>query len=548
MLGRPARRRAGAHRRPSQDRRSKGDREAGAAPGRPDSLTRVTGRGFVWSFGGGLGQAVLGIASIVLLSRLLTPAEFGAATAAALVVGLAAVLSQVGVGPALVQRKVLADHEISAAFVFSVGLSACLAVLLFLLAPLFNVLVGLPPESSLLRLLSVSLLLLGLAAVPTGLLQRQLRFRAMTVVDLLAAGPGAIGVSLVLAVLGFGAYALVWGSIASALVTAVGYGCLARPPLRAVGPASVWRSVRPLLGFGSAYSVSQLGNWVALNADNVVTANLLGPGPLGVYSRAYRLLSEPANVIGGAADKVLFPALAKVRGDDKRLRNGYLRATSLVALVAGPLSVLLFVLAPELVLVLMGDGWSEVVLPLQVFALVLVPRASYKISGSLTRATGAVVGGAWRQWLYAAEVVVGCTIGARWGVAGVAVGASVAIVLHFLVMLHFSARISPGLVGAVLRLYVTKHAPIALVVLAATGATATLVRDGGSPFLTLVVAGGAGALSAVVAIAVLRRFLREELDVLAKVARRSGSPAAAAQTPGGPLLPEATQASADGVR
>jgi PST family polysaccharide transporter len=488
--------------------------------GAPESLTRITGRGFVWSFGGGLGQAVLSIASIVLLSRLLTPVEFGAAAAAALVVGLAAVLSQVGVGPALVQRKDLTDDEVSAAFVFSVGLSACLALALFLLTPFFNQVVGLPPADSLLRLLSVSLLLLGLAAVPTGLLQRQLRFRAMTIVDLLAAGPGAIGVSLVLAVLGFGAYSLVWGAITSAMVTAVGYGLLARPPLKAVGPASVWRSVRPLLGFGTAYSVSQLGNWLALNADNLVTANLLGPGPLGIYNRAYRLLSEPANVIGGAADKVLFPALAKVRTDELRLRNAYLRATSLVALVAGPLSVLLLVLAPELVLILMGSRWSEVVLPLQIFALVLVPRASYKISGSLTRATGAVVGGAWRQWIYAGEVLVGCTIGTRWGVTGVAVGASVAIILHFLVMLQFSARVSRGLVQAVLLLYARKHLPVAVVVLITTYSAATLLRDSAPPFLVLLVAGSAGVLSAVGSVALLRRLFREELEVLWTIARR----------------------------
>lgn len=483
----------------------------------------------MWSFGGSVGQAVLSVASIVLLSRLLTPTEFGAAAAASLVVGLAAVVSQLGVGPALVQRATLDDEEVAAAFTFSAVLSAVLAAGLFALTPVFNRVVGLPPDSSLLRLLSVSLLLLGLTSVSTAVLQRRLRFRQMMVVDLLAAGPGAIGVSLVLAVLGFGAYALVWGAIASATVTALGYGWLARPPLGTWRPTTVWRRVRPLLGFGSAYSVSQIGNWFALNADNLVTANLLGPAALGTYSRAYRLLSEPANVIGGAADKVLFPALSKVRTQEQRLRNAYLRATSLVAMVAGPLSVLLVVLAPEVVRVLMGPRWSEVVLPLQVLAVVLVPRASYKISGSLTRATGAVVGGAWRQWLYAVEVLVGCTIGARWGVTGVAVGASTAIVLHWLVMLRFSARISPGLVGAVLSMYVRKHLPVAVVVLACTAGPASVVRGADSPLLTLAVAGTTGLLGAVAAVALLRRPFAAELEVLATIARRgqrAGTPSA----------------------
>lgn len=502
------------------------DDRAPAAAGAPESLTRVAGRGFLWSFAGGLGQATTGILAIVLLSRLLTPAEFGTAAAASLVVGLATVVSQLGVGPALVQRRTLEDEEVSAALLFSMALAACLALLVVLVAPILNVLVGLPPDSDLLRLLAVALPLSGFATVPMALLQRQLRFRAMTVVALLSAGPGSVGVSLVLALLGFGAYSLVWGTIAAAAITALGYGLLARPPLRAARVGDVWCSVRPLLGFGGAYSVSQLGNWLALNADNLVTANLLGPGPLGIYSRAYRLLSEPANLIGGAADKVLFPALSQMRTDHERLRSAYLRATSLVALGAGPLSIMLCILAPELVHVLMGSEWSEVVVPLQILAVVLVPRASYKISGSLTRATGAVVGAAWRQWVYAAEVLVACAVGAQWGVVGVAVGASVAIVLHFLVMLHFSARISRGLMRAVLLLYLRKHLPVGVVVLLVTGAAATLARQGDSALLTLLLAGSAGSLSAVGCVLVLRRAFREELDVVCTIARRRNAPTA----------------------
>jgi len=496
---------------------------AGAAgpPAAARSLTGTTARGFVWSFGGGVGQALMSIASIVLLSRLLTPAQFGAAAAAGLVVGLAALFSQLGVGPAVVQRKDLTDEQVVAASVFSVVLSLALALLLLPLTPLFNSLVGLPRDSGLLRLLSVSLPLSGLAAVPMGLLQRRLRFRAMTVVDLLAAGPGAIGVTLVLAVLDFGAYSLVWGVLASAAITAVGYGIAARQPVMVLSPVAVWRNVRPLLRFGTAYSLSQVGNWLALNADNLVTTNLLGPGALGVYNRAYRLLSQPANLIGGAADKVLFPAMAKVRTDDQRLRNAYLRATSLVALAAAPLSVVLFVLAPELVRVLMGPTWSGVVVPLQAFALVLLPRASYKISGSLTRATGAVAGGAWRQWLYAAEVVVACSLGTHWGVSGVAVGASLAIVLHFLVMLRFSSRIAPGLMRAVLSMYLRKHLPVALVALVATSAATALVRRADAPVLTLLVGSAAGVAAAAVAVVVLRRSFTGELEVVRSIFSRT---------------------------
>src|SRR6476619_686669 len=119
-----------------------------------------------------------------------------------------------------------------------------------------------------------------------------------------------------------------------------------------------------MIGFGSGYSLPQLGHWGAQNADNSAVASVLGAGPLGVYSRAYNLLSQPAAVIGGAADKVLFPAMARVRDDGERLRAAYVRSASLIALVAVPAAVLLFALAPEIVRVLLGPRWEAVVLPL----------------------------------------------------------------------------------------------------------------------------------------------------------------------------------------
>ncbi len=486
---------------------------------RTASLTAHTVRGFAWAFTGSVGQAVLQIAATVVLARLLTPQQFGAVAAALLVIGLAQLLTQLGVSAALVQRHTLTDEDVSAAFGFSVLGSVVFAAALAAGAPVLNPLVGLPAESGLLPLLSPALVLAGVAAVPAGLLQRRLRFRPLAVVDLIAAGPATIGVSVGLALAGFGPYALAWAEIVAALVTAVGYLVLAGPTLRPLRPAAAWDRLRPMLGFGSGYSLTQLGNWAAQNADNLVVANVLGTGALGVYSRAYNLLSEPAAVIGGAADKVLFPAMARVRDDGERLRAAYVRSASLIALVTVPAAVLLFVLAPEVVRVLLGPRWDAVVLPLQVFAVVLLPRTTYKISTSLTRATGAVYRAAWRQWLYTAEVVVFCSVGAHLaGVDGVAVGAAVAIVAHFLVMLRFSARVSDGLMGATLRMY-GKHLPAFAATVAATVGTAAAVRPLGSDLLTLAAGALAAAVAAGAVLVALRRWFRAELDVLGHVRR-----------------------------
>ncbi|SDC49601.1 polysaccharide transporter, PST family [Geodermatophilus telluris] len=499
------------------------DPAAPAAPGPDRSLARSAVRGLSWSMVGALGQALLQLVSIVVLSRLLTAEEFGTAVAATVVMGLAVVLGQLGIGPALVQSRQLRDEDVATAFSVAAGLGVLLAAALFLAAPVIGPLVGLPADSWFLRLLSVVLVLGGLGSVSLGLLQRQLRFRALVLVELGAYGVGYLGTTVALASAGAGAAALVWGQVVQALVTAVGAYALVRHPVRPPSWPVAVRSARRVLGFGSAYSLAQLGNWVGLNGDNLVVTSTLGPAALGAYSRAYQLLVQPANLIGTVADKVLFPALSRIQDDRDRLARAYVLAGSLVALLTLPVSVLLLVLAPEVVAVLLGPGWTSVVLPLQVFAVVLLPRTAYKISGSLTRATGAVLGGAWRQWLYAAEVTVGCAVGSAWGVPGVAVGASVAIVAHFATMLVFSARISPGLVGRVLRSY-ARSLPVAVATAAAAWPAAALLRPSTPDAVVVLGTVVSGLLAAGAALLASRRLFRDELSVLAAARSRPAPP------------------------
>ena len=492
---------------------------ADGAPAPPGSMTGSAVRGLSWSLVGALGQSLLQFVSIVVLSRVLTVEEFGLAAAATVVCGFAVMLGQQGIGPALVQARRLERADVTAAFAMSAGLGVLLAAVLALLSPLVSPVVGLPAGSPFLPMLGAVLVLGGLSGVSLGLLQRQLRFRGLVLVEVLSYGVGYLGTSVALALAGAGAVSLVWGQIAQAAIVAVASYALVRHPVRPSDLGTMARSGRRILGFGSAYSLSQLGNWVGLNGDNLVVTSVLGPTSLAVYSRAYQLLVQPANLIGSVADRVLFPSLSRIQHDNERLARAYVLAGSLVAALTMPAGVLLFVLAPEVVRILLGPGWSAVTLPLQIFAVVLMPRTAYKISGSLTRATGAVLGGAWRQWVYAGQVVLGCLIGSYWGLPGVAVGASVAIVLHFARMLSFSARISPGLVGRALRGY-AKSLPLAAATAAAAWPAATWLRESTPAVVVVLGTVLAGTAAAGLTLVLVRRLFREELAVWASARTR----------------------------
>lgn len=490
---------------------------------RPSAMVATAMRGLSWSMLAALGQTGLQLIAIVVLSRLVSVREFGIAAAATVVMSLAVMVSQLGVGPALVQARRLEKADVATAFFLSTLLSVLLGGALFTLAPVVGPLVGLPADAPYLQLVSVALVLGGLSAVASSLLQRELRFRDLALVQLASYGIGYFGTAVVLAHLGAGAAALIWGQIAQSLLMAVGCYALQRHEIRPSRMSVMVASARRIFRFGSGYSLSQLGNWVGNNGDNLVVTSALGPAALGLYSRAYQLLVQPANLIGTVSDKVLFPSLSRIQDDRERLARAYVLANSLIAVVTTPVSVLLCVLAPELVDILLGPGWSAVALPLQIFAAVLLPRTAYKISGSLTRATGAVYAGAWRQWLYAGEVVLGCWIGSHWGVPGVAAGTSVAIVLHWMTMLVFSARIREGLVVSVLRGY-AKSLPTAAATAAVAIPVATWLRTTTSDIITLVGTSACGMVTAGLILLATRRLFRNEVAMLLSGRKRRAAP------------------------
>ncbi|TFV64670.1 lipopolysaccharide biosynthesis protein [Geodermatophilus sp. DF01-2] len=491
-------------------------------------------RGLSWSMVGALGQALLQIVALVVLARLVSVEEFGIAVAAAVVMSFTLMLSELGIGPSLVQARELDRTDIATAFYLAAAVGAVLAGCLIVLAPVLGPIVGLPADSSYLQLLSIAVVLGGLSAVAVGLLQRQMRFRELALVGLTSYGVGYLGTAVVLASAGAGAAALIWGQIVQALLAAIGYHVLVRPDVRPRRLGAMAASSRRILGFGSGYSLARFGNWIGVNGDNLVVASVLGPAALGIYSRAYQLLVQPANLIGTVADKVLFPSFSRMQDDGRRLARAYVLVNSLVAVLTIPGSVLLLVLAPELVDVLLGEEWSAVTLPLQIFAVVLLPRTAYKISGSLVRATGVVFRSAWRQWLYAAEILCGCWIGSHWGVVGVAVGASVAIVLHFTTMLVFSARVQRGIVGDVLRAY-AKSLPAGIAMAAVCFPLAAALRGSAPDVVTLLGTAAAGVVTGGLALLGSRRLFREELATLRTArARPARSAPAPVPAPSGP--------------
>lgn len=202
------------------------------------------------------------------------------------------------------------------------------------------------------------------------------------------------------------------------------------------------RAITELLYFGSGFTIARVCNYLATQADRLVVGRWLGADALGLYGLSSQLMTTPAVIVGQVLDRVLFPTMALVQEQPARLARAYRSAVAGCALLVLPASVVVAIVAPELVAVILGQGWIGVVAPLQILAFSMLFRTSYKLSDSVSRATGTVYARAWRQAVFTIGVFAGSLIGQRWGIEGVAFGVGAAFGINFLLMAQLSLRVT----------------------------------------------------------------------------------------------------------
>ena len=457
---------------------------------RAGSLTDRTIGGLLWMLWGKGAHALFHLGILAVLARLLTPADFGVVSAALVVIGFSLIFSQIGLGPALVQRPVLEQRHLDTAFVATMVFAALLGVSIAAGAPLVAGFFRSEALTPVLRWLALIFPLQGLALVAESTAKRDLRFRWLANSDVVtyALGYGVVGITL--ALLGFGLWALVVAEIAKVSMRAIVLIAGQRVRPRVAWDRAAWRE---LMYFSGGFTIARVANYLAGQGDNLVVGRALGPVALGIYGRAYQLMAAPATGLGGMLDSVLFPAMAKVQDDKVRLAGAYRRGVAMLAMVVMPLSAISYLIAPEIIRVALGPSWDAAVLPFRVLAVGMLFRTSYKLSDSLSRATGSVYRRAWRQIVYAALVIGGAMAGQRWGIGGVAVAVVGALAVNFGLM----AQLSLQLTGMTWREFGRAHVPgLALAVVctpAALGAVYALRPIAPAAVVAIGVFGAAGA-------------------------------------------------------
>ena len=300
-------------------------------------------------------------ASLIVLSRLLTPAEVGAAALPLAVGALAGGFLGGSFGSALVRSKDLDDRQVEVAVLLSllsgVLLTAAFAAGSLLLDGVFGA-----RTADLIMLASLSWMLSALYVVPQALRSRRLAFRTLSLIEAAATILG-VATAVVLAAFGVGPASLVLGSLAGLAVTAV----LALPGSGMRFPRWHASEAREILRFGIPASLSALFFTAARNVDYAILTARLSGAQVGLYFRAYTLAIDYQGKVTKIVGRILFPLLA--RAENEQFENVRARIIRLNTILIVPALALLAATAPESIPLLLGDDWRSAVTPTQILCI-----------------------------------------------------------------------------------------------------------------------------------------------------------------------------------
>lgn len=388
--------------------------------------------GVRWTALSALGTNALSVVQLLVVARVLPPSEIGLMALVVVVTSFGAVVSDFGIGSAVVQARDIEPRHLSALFWFNIVSGVVLAVAVASLASVIAGVLDQPDIRAPLIVTATMLVVASLGQQSGYLLERDLRFDLIARAELAAAVVGTL-VAIVLAFQLENVYALVWGTIVATSVRSLVFVASSgdRSPLIRPAVDGVARYMR----FGALHTAQRLVNFLSANADFVLIGRWVNSSALGHYAVAYNLANLPSSRLNPVLGRVFFPVLARIQDDPTRLRRGYLELQRAATTVTFPVIAVLATIAPSLPS-LLGEEWRESVVLLQGLCVVGATRAIAGTVGPLILACGRPdLGLRWSLVVVAVQVpavALGVALGGvRGAVAGFATAQLLLLLINF---------------------------------------------------------------------------------------------------------------------
>jgi len=401
-------------------------------PLRPDSPPKAIGSHEAVFWGGmtALFEIASRLTALVILSRLLPPADFGLYGIGVSIALILATFAQFGVPTNLIYLSHVDRKSFAAASIFCLTSAAMVSTICALLLAVYG------PVQDTAR--NVLFAFLAYAAIQVfldvleALARRIFAFRSITYNDLASTVVGSLLVPVVLALGGWGVWSLVVGQFVGAAIRLIGFLSICRD---FVGFRTTVAEMRRVASAGAAVTVAELANIATVHAQRPLIGLELGAAAAGLWTRFYQVIFLQLALVIRPVDKFVLPKLARNREQPEQVERMTLLLIELVTLVTIPLSVITALIAPVAIPLAFGPEWTGLVVPMQIGAITFFFRGIDRILLTTARATGRVRSRAAAQIVQLAIVIGAIYAAAPGGLAMAAAAYVAAQAVSFAVMI-----------------------------------------------------------------------------------------------------------------
>lgn len=313
-------------------------------------------------------QTVLQFIQIAILARLLSPEDFGVVSISTLVINFFMIFANLGFSNSIIYKQESDRNILSSIYFLSISMGIFIYILVYCFTPLLVAFYHEPRLTHVVRTGSLMFLIMFFGSIQLFMLQKEMQFRSIAIVDILASLLGT-GITIFLAVHDYKEMSLVYGGLAMQAFRTVLQIFLGRHLFR---PKLYFKysDVSEHIRFGIFNLGDGLVGFLQNNLDNIVLGNMLGVKSLGYYTLASQLAVYPINKLNPIILQVAYPMLAKIKDNAEHFKNTYIKILDLVTYCNLPLLAGLFITADTIVPLVYGPSWEQSIHLIRIFVFV----------------------------------------------------------------------------------------------------------------------------------------------------------------------------------
>lgn len=388
--------------------------------------------GLKWSFMAKFLTQVFSWVSTFMVIRILSPNDYGIVAIAMVFFTFILMFTNNGLVSALVRNKNVDKGPSSQIFTLSLVINLIASVGLFLFADTLASWYENPALGDVLKIIALCNPINSFIVVPQAKMQLSMQFKRKSIIEGAAGGVGAVS-ALVLALAGFEYWSLIISNILIVLTKAVFFNLYTKTEY---GFTTRWKEGIALFKFAMHV---QLGGfiWFVYNkADMIIVGRMLGLEKAGVYNVACDVASMPMAKINSVMNEVAFSAFSKSSDDKDAAANYLTKALRLMGAIAFPIFYGISAVSHEMVSVVLGEKWIASAPIISILCLILPFRMLNSVMANYAIGMGETQFGVSNAMITALVVIASISIGAQFGLEGVAIGWAIGFLLVYIVLIQ----------------------------------------------------------------------------------------------------------------